>query len=316
MSPVGSFARRLRQGAETAGFRFLVGCVRHLPRRRAVALGAAVGSFAFDRLALRRRVAVTNVRERLRPDSEPRAVAIARASYRVMGRTFVDLLRGDLLGDAELWDLVPRESVRALERVHALGQGGLLVSGHFGNWELILLALRRLGVPVAAIAGDQANRAVNRELHSLRERAGITPLSARTGLRQAVRTLRGGGFVATLMDQDARSKGIFADFLGCPASTHTGVLSLAMRTGAPVVPGVAPEEGDRYALRLGPLWRPSPERSEEENLRDGVVFFNRWLEAEVRRAPENYFWAHRRWKSRPPESAAAPGAVSGKGARG
>jgi len=75
-----------------------------------------------------------------------------------------------------------------------------------------------------------------------------------------------------------------------------------MRAGVAVVPGVLVDGCERYVFRLGEVWRPSAERTAEENLRHGVEHYNRWLEAEVRRAPENYFWAHRRWKSRPPET--------------
>lgn len=294
-----SAVKRARQALETAGFAVLTGAVRRMSRRRAMRVGSAVGRFAFDRLRLRREVAIANVRERLQPAADQDAVAIARGSYEVMARTFMDLVRGDRLSDQELWSLVSREETQALAEIHSWGRGGFLVSGHFGNWELMVLAIRRLGVPVAAMAGDQSNQVVDRALRRLRERAGITPLSARSGLRDALRFVRKGGFVATLMDQDARHKGVFAEFLGQPASTHTGVLSMVLRTGAPLVPGVLVEHGDRYDFRLGPLWEADPDRTNDENLRHGAVHYNEWLEKEVRRAPESYFWAHRRWKTRP-----------------
>jgi KDO2-lipid IV(A) lauroyltransferase len=64
------------------------------------------------------------------------------------------------------------------------------------------------------------------------------------------------------------------------------------------------DEGARYRLVLGRTWRPDPARSAEDNLRDGAVQFHRFLEEQVRAHPENYFWAHRRWKTRPPERGA------------
>lgn len=292
-----SLSRRLRHGAEAAGFRALTGLVRGVSRRRAMAIGAGLGHFAFDR-GIRREVAVRNVLEHLGPRSTDEARAIARESYGVMGRTFTDLLRADLTTEEVVWKLTERDAFRPLADVHAEGQGGVLVSGHFGNWELVVIALRRFGLPAAAMAGDQSNPAVDRVVRRLRERAGVTPLSSRSGLRDAVRVIRRGGFVCTLMDQDARHRGVFADFLGAPASTHVGPASLAARTGAPLVMGALTGNGDRYEFRLGPIVR-FPEKGTDEELRRAAVTYNRWLEEEVRRAPGNYFWAHRRWKTKP-----------------
>lgn len=297
-----SLSRRIRHGAEAAGFRTLTGLVRGVSRRRAMAIGAGLGHFAFDR-GIRRQVAIRNVLEHLGPRSPEEARAIARESYGVMGRTFTDLLRADLTTEDVVWELTDRGAFRPLADLHAQGRGGVLVSGHFGNWELLVIAIRRYGMPAAAMAGDQANPAVDAVLRGLREAAGVEPLSARSGLRDAMRVIRRGGFVSTLMDQDARHRGVFADFLGAPASTHVGPASLAARTGAPLVMGALTGNGDRYEFRLGPVLR-FPEKGTAEELRDAAVTYNRWLEGEVRRAPGNYFWAHRRWKTKPKGDAA------------
>ncbi|MBZ0266609.1 lysophospholipid acyltransferase family protein, partial [bacterium] len=275
-----SVGKRIRHGAEATGFRLLTAVLRGLPRRRAMAIGAGLGHFAFDR-GIRRDVAVHNVLEHLGARSTEEARAIARESYGVMGCTFTDLLRADLTTEDVAWKLMERSAFQPLAEVYAEGRGGVLVSGHIGNWELMVIGLRRFGLPVAAMAGDQANPAVNRVVRRLRKKAGVEPLSARSGLRDAVRILKAGGFVCTLMDQDARSKGIFVDFLGAPASTHVGVPALAARTGAPLVMGAMGGSGERYEFRLGPIVR-FPQQGTEQELRLAAVVYNRWLEEEVR----------------------------------
>lgn len=297
-----SVLKRARRGLETFGFSLLVHGARGLSPRRARALGAAVGRFAFDRARIRREVAVRNVIDHLRETDPERADAIARGSYEVIGRTFVGLLRGDRIPEEETRDLLTPEQADTFRRLYAEGNGVLLLSAHFGDWETVLLAVQRLGIPVAALAGDQANSSVDRSVRALRRRAGVKPLSARRGLRDALRFLRDGGCVATLGDQDARRRGIFIDFLGTPASTHTGVFSLARRTGAVVVFGVCVDRDDRRELRLSEPWRSDPEADEAEELRAGAVWYTRALEEEVRQAPDNYFWAHRRWKTSPPDA--------------
>ena len=294
-------ASRLGHGVEYVGFRALAAAVRSGPRRRAVSLAGALGRFAFDRVGIRREVAMRDVRERLaHPGGEGEARAIARRSYEVAARTFVDLVRIDRISDAELWSVVSRAEIEGLLPVLSADRGGVLVSGHFGNWELLVLAIRRLGVPVGAMAADQANPHVDERIKAGRRAAGIDPISSRRGLRQALRLLRANGFVATLMDQDARHRGIFVDFLGVPSSTHTGPAAMALRTGSPLVPGVLVDEGSRYRFVQGETWTASPDLDEAANLRAGAEHFNRFLAERVRADPGNYFWAHRRWKTRPP----------------
>lgn len=304
-------SRRAKRLAEAAGFALLAGVVRALPHGAALRVGAATGRFAFA-IGVRRKVAVGNVEERLGPPGGRRAAErIARESYEVAGRTFACLLRADRIPPDAL------SRIAGTDVLHGLiagirDSGAVLVSGHFGNWELLVLAIRRAGVPVSSMAGDQANDTVDAAIRRIRTRADTPPLSSRSGLRNALRLLRARGIVATLMDQDARGKGAFVQFLGAPASAHVGVVSLAMRAGVPVVPGVLVDEDGAFRFVPGTVWRPDPARTDAENQREGAAHFHRFLEAQVRAHPGNYFWAHRRWKTRPraDEDAAAAGAVS------
>jgi KDO2-lipid IV(A) lauroyltransferase len=160
-------------------------------------------------------------------------------------------------------------------------------------------------LPLAALAGEQSNSSVDLAIRDIRARAGIRPLSARASLKEALTLLRGGSCVVTLMDQDARSKGVFVPFLGTPASAHVGVVSMAMRTDVPLVPVLLADEGGTHRFVSGTPWRADPSATKEDNERAGTEHFHRFLEEQVRLRPGNYFWAHRRWKTRPP---AGPGA--------
>jgi KDO2-lipid IV(A) lauroyltransferase len=300
-------SRRAKRALERVGFALLLAVILPLPRGAAMRVASALGTFAFDVVRLRRKVAVANVRERLSPaGGEPEAVRIARESYRVMARTFFDLLRFDRIDDAALWRALPRDEFEVFRSVSAEENGAVLVSGHFGNWELLVLGIRRMGLPVSALAADQANRTVDAYVKEARARAGIPTLSARRGVRAAFDALHSGAYVATLLDQDARRKGVFVEFLGAPASTHTGVVAMAMRAGRPLLPGVLIDRGGGrwYRFVRGEAWRADPALSEEENLRAGAAHFARFLEEQVRAHPDNYLWAHRRWKTRPGGSAA------------
>jgi KDO2-lipid IV(A) lauroyltransferase len=286
------------------GFAFLL---RRVPRPVAISFATQLGCFAFDVVKIRRDVAVRNVLERLDPAGGlPEAVRIARESYAVMARTFSDLIRLDCTSDEALWSLVSQDEFERFRELRDSNRGAVLVSGHFGNWELLALGIRRMGVRVQVLAGEQGNPWVGDFVARARQRAGIPTLSARRGLRRAYRALLANESLATLMDQDARRKGAFVEFLGAPSATHTGVLSLAMRLARPVLPAVLIDLGERYRLVWGGEWRPNPTKSEAENLVAGARHFNEFLERQVREHPENYFWAHRRWKTRPDADANEP----------
>ncbi len=300
MSPPAGTGKRIAHAGEWLVFLAAGGLLRILPRGVARSAGAALGRFAFDVLRIRRAVAIENVRARLAPQGgEWEAARIARASYEVMARTFVDVLRADRFDDAAIRAAIACDEVARVVQNGEMARGSVLVSGHFGNWELFPIAAARFRTNVGVIAGDQSNAKVGGAIEKARLRAGVRTFSSRTGIREAIRFLRSGGILATLMDQDARRKGIFVDFLGVPASTHTGIVALALREGIPLVPLAIVDEGGPARVVAGPAWRGGDGTTEEAKLRDGAAHFNRFLEEQVRAHPEQYFWAHRRWKTRP-----------------
>ncbi len=300
-SPVPAPARRRASHFfEWIAFAGFTGILRALSRDGARAVGAFLGRAAFDAFRVRRRVAVENVMLRLGPSGGKReAERIARASYEVFGRTYADMLRSDRIRGDMIWSAIDREGVTRVVEHASTGSGCILVSGHFGNWELFTIAASRLRENVGVIAGDQSNTRVGDAIVATRAKNGVRTFSSKTGVRASIRFLRERGMLCTLMDQDARRKGIFVPFLGLPASTHTGMLALAMREGMALFPIAILDQGAQARVIEGPSWNAREGISEEENLREGAELFSRFLEEQVRAHPEQYFWAHRRWKTRP-----------------
>ncbi|HET9887644.1 MAG TPA: lysophospholipid acyltransferase family protein [bacterium] len=294
-----SAVREARLTLEWIAFLGLGGLVRALPRGAALFLGTAMAAFAFDILRIRRHVAIENIEKHLPPPGKGEAVRIARRSYAVIARTFVDIFQAPKVTNQEMWKLISRKDVESVAQVVAQHQGAILVSAHFGNWELLIHSFSRVYPKVRVIVGDQSNRRVDAAVKEVRKRGGVPAISSRKGIREAVHFLREGGAVGTLMDQDARKRGIFVDFLGAPAATYTGMIALALHAGVPFIPVLLVDRGKTYSIEIAPAWKPREGASEEENLRMGALHYNRFLEEQVRRHPENYFWAHRRWKTRP-----------------
>jgi Kdo2-lipid IVA lauroyltransferase/acyltransferase len=180
------------------------------------------------------------------------------------------------------------------------GRPVLFVTGHFGNWEMAGYALGMFGFPMNAIARPLDNPYVDDFLRSFRERTGQKLLAKHGDFDRMRKILAEGGLLATLADQDAGQRGLFVDFFGRPASTHKAVAILAMEHNVPMVVCGAPKFDGKYHLMAIDIIFPDEYERGPDGVRAITQRFTSGLEALVRKAPEQYFWVHRRWKHAPP----------------
>jgi KDO2-lipid IV(A) lauroyltransferase len=189
-----------------------------------------------------------------------------------------------------------------LQAALEMGRGVILVTGHYGNWEIAAAAVAARGVPIAAIVRRQGNRLVDARLDGLRRHLGVETIYQSDAPSRVPRVLRKGGVVGIVGDQDARRAGLFVPFFGRPASTHRGPALFALKLRAPVFACVArrlPGAVGRYVV-AGEQIDPPRTGELEADVRALTAALAARLEAEIREAPEQYFWFHRRWKSKPP----------------
>jgi KDO2-lipid IV(A) lauroyltransferase len=194
------------------------------------------------------------------------------------------------------------------EMVDALlsGRPIMLVTGHFGNWELGGFALGLFGFQTHAIARVLDNPYLERYLRRFREQTGQTILDKNGKFTEMQELLDNGGVMATLGDQDAGQRGQFVDFFGRPASTHKAIAVFSLHNQVPlVVLGIAQVgEPMRHALVVEDVIRPEEYASERDPVRAITQRFTSALERIIRRHPEQYFWLHRRWKHQPAQKKA------------
>jgi KDO2-lipid IV(A) lauroyltransferase len=181
------------------------------------------------------------------------------------------------------------------------GRGVILVSGHYGNFEVTGYMLANLGLEVVAVMRPLDNVYLNRYVVSSRRSHGLRLLDKKGAMLHAEEVLQRGAALAFVADQNAGRKGVFVDFFGRPASTYKSVGLLAMTTGCPIVVGYARRVGGRFRYRVGVrrIIRPREWESQEHPLRWITQAYTTALEEIIREAPEQYLWIHRRWKSQP-----------------
>jgi Kdo2-lipid IVA lauroyltransferase/acyltransferase len=282
--------------------------VRPMPRRFALALGALLGRVlaALDRRHVG--IAVDNLRRSFPDWSDDQLNATAGAVYRHFGRVVFDILWMQHRHPSEILALVEFDGQEHIEEPVAAGRGILYCTGHIGNWEIHAIAHAMLHGPVSVVARPLDNPELDRRLCAFRASSGNTIIYKKKALSQILRTIRSGGSVAMLLDQNVQAKdGIFVDFFGRKAATTTAAASLALKTGCALVP-VHTEllVNGRYKLSYDRpvIWASVGNR--DADIHALTQELARRTEAWIRRTPEQWLWMHRRWKTRPPSESAPP----------
>lgn len=181
------------------------------------------------------------------------------------------------------------------------GRGAIVLTGHYGNWELFGHLIACFGLPIAAVMRPLDNVYLNEYLVRNRATHGLTLLNKQGAAEHAEQFLRKGYLVAFIADQDAGRKGLFVDFFGMPASTYKSIGLLAMHTRVPIVVGYARRTGRRfhYEVACERIIHPEEWEAQPDPLRWITETYTARIEAIVRRDPTQYLWIHRRWKSQP-----------------
>jgi KDO2-lipid IV(A) lauroyltransferase len=290
----------VREHLEAGAVRLAFRVAGVLPRRSVAPVGRALGRAAFA-AGVRRHVCMANLERAFASTHDLRARRrLAVAAYEHLGVALLETLRLPRLEPEERRALLALDGSAHVQAALAGGKGAIVASGHLGNWEVQGAALAAQGYPVTFVVQRLRNRRVDALIDALRRGIGIDVLPRGMALRRVGAALAANRLVFFMCDQDARRRGVFVPFFGVPASTPKGAAQLAVRFGVPFLPGFGWRlpDGSHRAVFHPPV--PPPPGDEEMQVRFLLAAFNARLEAAVRGAPAQYWWAHRRWKTAPP----------------
>ncbi len=301
-------ARPIRHMMEYCTLVGLSAGVRLLSVERAQAVGRRMGRLWYGLDARRRRVALDNLTMAFDGQkSKSEVESLSREVFEQVGVTASEACRFGSLPKEWFIERLLVEGQEHYWKALEVGKGVLILTAHFGNWELMGLFPSLNGHPVGVVARTADNPAIEREIARIRCRFGNWVIPKREALRESLRILRAGGAVAVLIDQNvADREGVFVEFFGRPACTTPTMALLALKTDAAVVPTfcVRMADGSHQVFVEPPV---SLERTGDLE-RDVLVNTQRFtdvIERYVRRYPDHWLWMHRRWKTRPqPERAA------------
>jgi Kdo2-lipid IVA lauroyltransferase/acyltransferase len=288
--------------AQYYGIRGAVAALRRVSFERAGAIGAHIGGLGYRPLGIRRAVVERQVRAAFPGLTEPEVERIARESYAHLGRTSIETAILPTYGREQVLELFERvEGWDLVERATSLGRGVMFVSGHLGNWELGGSFVAARGVPLEVVARRMENPLFDQYITDTRRRIGMTVIHDADAVRRVPRAMREQHGVAFLIDQGAAGlASTWVPFFGRYAKTPRGPAVFALRLKTPLLFACALRQpSGRYVMHIDEV-PVEPTGTLDADVDAIVASYTRTLERWVRRAPEQYFWHHRRWKHQRP----------------
>lgn len=257
--------------------------------------------FVLDR---RHRLRALHNLRRCFPDMpEPRRREMARESMRQMFLLGVEVMFTTRLIQIPTFSkFIELDTVsRVMGLLMKRDKGVIMLTGHYGNWEILGYAFATLGFETTSVARDLDNPYINEWMLGVRQKRGQKIIGKRGATEDVLAELNQHGAVGFIADQNAGPKGIFVDFFGRKASTYKSIALLAMEHEVPIVVGFGRRIGNGFKFRLGnnDIIYPEDWKKQSDPLRYITQRYTTAVEKFVAEDPGQYLWVHRRWKSRP-----------------
>lgn len=283
----------------------LLGFSRVICRLRlstALGVGRVLGWMVFSVMRYRRKVALDNLQHALGHEKSRGEIRrIARDVYRHFGQLVVEWCRFPVLHAADIESRVTMVHDALLREVKTNGRGAVMISGHFGNWEMMGAAIAHFGHPFRVLVARQKNRLVGNLMDDFRRAVGVLPTRVGLSVKEVLWALRRGELVGIISDQNAGREGVFVEFFGRLTSTPRGPAAIALKTGVPMLLCFAIREPrGRHRIVFERLENRRSFLPREEGIQAITQAYTRRLEAYIRQYPEQWLWTHRRWKCSPP----------------
>ena len=281
--------------ARIAAFIFTV-----IPLKVGLAIASALGSFVFYILPHYRQLTIDNLRSAFGNEkSEADLKDIAKRVFRNLGKNAVELVNLPKFNKPVMDRFVRFRNRERLDKAYEKGKGIIVLTAHFGSWELMAAALRENNCPGVTIGRRIYFKKYDDFLNRLRKSRDVEVIYRDESPRKMLKTLKKNWIVGIVADQDVDSvDGVFVNFFGQAAYTPTGPVALAKASGAVLLPVFIIREGSRHTIAID---EPIELRDTGDKEADLIYNTQKWsdvVESYIRRYPDQWVWMHRRWKTK------------------
>ena len=279
--------------------------IRLLPRKACLAIGRMLGHTVYSLDKKHRDIALKNLHIAF---GERKTITerrhIARNSFKHFGSALFDIIKFSSLSEGKRETLLSIEGEEHVRNALKKGKGALILTAHYGNWELGIYPLAKHG-EFHVIARALDIERLEKELLIIREGFGAKVIYKQQATRQTLRALKENQIVAILIDQNVlHDQAIFVEFFGKPAGTTPALATFHLRTGAPIIPAFcSPLPTQRYFIKILGSLEFSPTGDHSADVLRITQECTKIIENQIRDKPEFWLWFHDRWRSQPKEEA-------------
>jgi len=293
---------RVRDWVEYAPAYLLLKGIGLLPRRWARHAGYAIGRLTYHGWRRLRQVGFRNLELAFPELDQSERERILKGAFRNLGRMLAEFSQFPKLNPTNIAQVVEYDGLEHYQQAAAQGRGVLILTAHLGAWELSSFAHSMYGYPMHFLSRHLDNPLLDAFTQWYRTLSGCRGIDKKQAARQVLQALRRGETVGILLDLNTQpQEGIFCDFFGLPACTSPIIATLALHTGAPVVPGflVWDEGRQKHRLQFGPPVELRTTGDLQQDVKVNTTQFNQIIETIIRRHPDQWLWVHKRWHTRP-----------------
>ena len=274
-------------------------CVARLPRKLALSIGVYLATAIFGFSHRQKDRACKHLKQSLGIEY-PAAEQLVRRSFRNTGKNLMEFMQLPRMSPETIHQLVTFEGREHIDRALDQGRGAIILTAHFGNWELLGASILANGYTIRGITRQLRSKRLDAIVSSYREKVGWQGIDRDRSIREVLRCLKRNELIAILADVDTRTQGIFVDFFGRPAYTPYSPVAFALKTGAAILPTFIirqPDDSHRAVVEAPLLLQQGGEK--EQDLLVNTQRFTKIIESYIRRYPEQWIWMHERWKTKP-----------------
>jgi len=292
---------KIRHRIEYTGVKLIYFLNKFIPYKIAIFLADCTAFFAYYVIGMRKQVTIENLRNAFPEKNDRQIKRIALAAYKQFARMLFEYVRLPHFKNKDIKNMFEFKNEHILKKSQEKGRGAIIVSGHFGSWELMGAEIARRGYPIYFLVGEQHNKLVDNLMNKLRQDKGIGIIKMGVAARGVLKALKNNNFVALLSDQDAGKNGVFVNFFNREASTPGGTAAFALKTKTDVIFTAAVRKGKYnhicYFEKID--YNDINEKNDTEAVTELTQRYTSKLEEYIRKYPDHWFWMHRRWKTKP-----------------
>ncbi|MBU1872021.1 MAG: lysophospholipid acyltransferase family protein [Candidatus Omnitrophica bacterium] len=277
--------------------------IRFLPERGIYALANILANIVFFVAPRQRKIAFNSLSIAFGSNKPPRELrAIAKDCFRLIAKSGVEDFY--FLNNRQLLKKrVSIENRRILEQALSRNKGVIIVSGHFGNFPLMMFRLKVEGYPVGGIMRPMRDKRTGKMFTKMIDESGVKNISSqprKACVDTTIRALKNNEIVCIQLDQNFGTAGVFVNFLGQKAATATGPVVFALRTKAALIPCfIIRDKDDAQRIIFEPEFHLVHESEYNDTIMTNIQKLTDIIESYIRRYPAHWGWIHRRWKTRP-----------------